>query len=376
MNFDFAIVGGGIIGWACALRLARSGQRGVVIDRAGTGQGTTSRAMGHLVALDGDDDELAFCRMGRDLWRELLDGRAPEAEYNPCGTLWLAQHDTDALAIGASVDRFLRHGVRATWLDTNQLYRAEPQLRAGLAGAIHVPDDGVLYPPWAAEFLGRSARQLGVSFFDHDQVIEIRDDALLLKSGTRISAQHLIVAAGLQTATLLPGAPIFGRKGQLVITDRGAEMVRHQLVELGYTHSAKGDADVSIAFNLQPRPHGQMLLGSSRSFTDTGERIDTVLLRHMIDRAISFVPALAYRHALRSWTGFRPMTPDHRPLIGPVPGHERVWVASGHEGLGITTALSTAALLGDLIENKEAWPCAKLYDPARFHDLWQGRRAC
>ena len=46
---------------------------------------------------------------------------------------------------------------------------------------------------------------------------------------------------------------------------------------------------------------------------------------------------------LRVWTGLRPATPDKLPLIGACPGRERVWVAAGHEGLGITTALGTGA---------------------------------
>jgi D-hydroxyproline dehydrogenase subunit beta len=51
--------------------------------------------------------------------------------------------------------------------------------------------------------------------------------------------------------------------------------------------------------------------------------------------------------AIRTWTGFRAATPDKMPLIGPWPGHERLYLAAGHEGLGITTSLGTAKLLVD-----------------------------
>ena len=56
------------------------------------------------------------------------------------------------------------------------------------------------------------------------------------------------------------------RKGHLVITDRYAQLVHHQLLELGYADSAHGDADSSVAFNVQPRPTGQILIGSSRQY--------------------------------------------------------------------------------------------------------------
>jgi glycine/D-amino acid oxidase-like deaminating enzyme len=55
---------------------------------------------------------------------------------------------------------------------------------------------------------------------------------------------------------------------------------------------------------------------------------------------------------IRAWTGFRAATPDKLPLIGRVPGFERLYVASGHEGLGITTSLGTAKLLADAILNR------------------------
>jgi glycine/D-amino acid oxidase-like deaminating enzyme len=64
------------------------------------------------------------------------------------------------------------------------------------------------------------------------------------------------------------------------------------------------------------------------------------------------MPGLASLSAVRTWTGFRPATPDKLPLIGRWPETPGVWVAAGHEGLGITTSLGTAALLADLIAGR------------------------
>jgi glycine/D-amino acid oxidase-like deaminating enzyme len=73
------------------------------------------------------------------------------------------------------------------------------------------------------------------------------------------------------------------------------------------------------------------------------------MLRRMLNRAIEYMPELADLSAIRTWTGFRAATPDKLPLIGVCPGFRNVYLATGHEGLGISTSLATARLLKDEI---------------------------
>ncbi len=98
---------------------------------------------------------------------------------------------------------------------------------------------------------------------------------------------------------------------------------------------------------MQPRTTGQILLGSSREFVGWDTAVNPRILTRMIRRGLEFMPALAKLSAVRAWTGFRPATPDKLPLIGrwrtaQGPGP---WIAAGHEGLGITTALATGHLI-------------------------------
>ena len=65
----------------------------------------------------------------------------------------------------------------------------------------------------------------------------------------------------------------------------------------------------------------------------------------MLQRAAGFVPELVRAPISRTWVGFRPATPDALPLIGRWPAHDRTWIATGHEGLGITMAPVTAELV-------------------------------
>jgi glycine/D-amino acid oxidase-like deaminating enzyme len=190
-----------------------------------------------------------------------------------------------------------------------------------------------------------------------------------LADGTRLHCGQVVLAAGSASRALLPRLPLVRRKGHLAITGRHPGFLRHQLVELGYLASAHGSDADSVAFNLQPRPNGQLLLGSSRQFGDEAPDLRPALLRRMLLRALEYVPGLADLAVLRSWTGFRPTTPDHRPLIGPMPGHPGLFLACGHEGLGITTAPATAQLIVSAILGRTAPLDPAPYLPSRFPEL-------
>ncbi|MBP7476183.1 MAG: FAD-binding oxidoreductase, partial [Pyrinomonadaceae bacterium] len=139
----------------------------------------------------------------------------------------------------------------------------------------------------------------------------------------------------------------------------------HQLIELGYLKSAHGkDAD-SVAFNVQPRSTGQVLLGSSRQFGAETSEIDNSIVSRMTARAFEYMPKLRDLAAVRIWTGFRPATPDNLPYIGKIPGFENVYAAAGHEGLGITTSLGTAELLTDEILGRKPAISPEAYLPGR-----------
>jgi glycine/D-amino acid oxidase-like deaminating enzyme len=154
-----------------------------------------------------------------------------------------------------------------------------------------------------------------------------------------------VLATGADTA-LLPSLKIQKRKGHLLITDRYPGFVRHQLVELGYLKSAHKLAEDSVAFNLQPRQTGQLLIGSSRQFGSEDAAIEDNILWRMLDRACQYMPALAKVSGIRAWTGFRAATSDKLPLIGPTEDPS-VFLAVGFEGLGITSAPGAARLLLD-----------------------------
>jgi len=116
-------------------------------------------------------------------------------------------------------------------------------------------------------------------------------------------------------------------------------------VEQGYLKSAHSFGGATVAFNVQPRRTGQMLIGSSRELVGLDPQINRRLVQAMLTRAAEFLPCIDAARALRTWVGFRPATADKLPLIGRWPALDGVWIATGHEGLGITMSTGTADLI-------------------------------
>ena len=366
MTFDIAIVGAGIVGAACAASLASAGLSVIVIDTNGVATGTTAAGMGHIVVMDDSEAQFALTNYSQKLWNDLAPSLPTNSEYEHCGTIWVATDDEEMDEVRRKKDFYESHSVEAEILDENSLRAAEPKLREGLAGGLLVQGDSVVYQLCATEFLIDMAKQKGAALQTGKKAVEISDEGVTLENGEHIPAGKVINAAGAFASTLSPSLKILKRKGHLVITDRYPGFVSHQLIELGYLKSAHGkDAD-SVAFNVQPRSTGQILLGSSRQFGSDDTEIDHNILKRMATRAFEYMPKLRDVAAVRAWTGFRPATPDNLPYIGLVPGFENVFAAAGHEGLGITTSLGTAELIADAILGRKSRIDASPYCPSRL----------
>jgi glycine/D-amino acid oxidase-like deaminating enzyme len=350
-KFDAIIIGGGIIGCACAASLAQAGVKVCIIEPGTIGGGTTAAGMGHLVVMDDNPAELALSRYSLELWRRLVTEDVRESnrhEYSQCGTIWVAADDEEMAAAQAKQQILQAHDISCEILNSAQLQQREPQLRAGLAGGLLVHQDALVYPPKSAQILLDLALA-HKTIWQRSTVTKLIDRGVKLADGSEMAANHVIVANGIAANQLIGDLPLRHKKGHLLITDRYPQFIRHQLVELGYIKSAHASDGDSVAFNLQPRPTGQVFVGSSRQFDITHKEIDNDILRKMLMQACSYVPALANLKTIRAWTGFRAATPDGLPYIGPHPNRPHVWMATGHEGLGITTSLATAEILKDQI---------------------------
>jgi glycine/D-amino acid oxidase-like deaminating enzyme len=363
--YQVVVVGAGIVGAACACEFARRGMRVVVVDRDVVGSGATAAGMGHIVVMDDSDPQFALTRYSQRLWQQVKPELPDTVEYEQCGTIWVAADGEEMELVSCKRDYYLNRDVPAEVIDAKRLKQLEPNLRDGLAGGLLVPEDGVLYPPCAALFLIQRAREHGATIRLGAAAVRIGQGRVLLSDGSQINGEIIVNAIGSRSPELTPGLEVKPRKGHLLITDRYPGFVRHQLVELGYLKSAHSLGGDSVAFNVQPRKTGQVLIGSSRQYGAEHRAVDQPILARMLQRAKEYMPGLSTLSAIRTWTGFRAATPDKLPLIGPWPGDKSVFLATGHEGLGITTSLATARILVDQITGGKPEIPIQPYLPSR-----------
>jgi glycine/D-amino acid oxidase-like deaminating enzyme len=368
MTADVVIVGAGIVGAACAAELAARGLRVTVLDAQGIGGGATAAGMGHIVVMNDSPAEFALSRYSRDLWLALAPQLRTRDAFARCGTLWVAADAEELDAAREMHAAFAAQDVAAQLLDERALYDCEPSLAPGMAGGLLIGHDSIVYAPSAAQWLlTQSPGAARIDLRLHAQAVAVDAQHVTLSNGERVGGAHIVVANGLQARELVRGLPLQPKKGHLLITDRYPGFIRHQLLELGYIKSAHHATGTSVAFNAQPRPTGQLLIGSSRQFDTTDAAVEMPVLAQMLQRAARYLPELPTLNGIRAWTGFRAASPDGMPLIGPAgsaaPG---VWLAVGHEGLGVTTSLGTAQLLAAQITRTASVIAVDPFLPARF----------
>jgi glycine/D-amino acid oxidase-like deaminating enzyme len=319
--------------------------------------------------MDDSEAQFALSRYSQQLWRKLSAQLPASAEYEQRGTLWIAADSEEMEAAEQKHAWYAARSVPSELLSASQLRKAEPNLAEGFAGGLLVPEDAVVYPPTVALELARRAQAEGTQLLIGSGVRRLGEGMLVLEDGTEIRAERIVLALGAESVSLRPELPIRKRKGHLVITDRYPGYVHHQLVELGYLKSAHSVSSDSVAFNVQPRSTGQLLIGSSRQFGSESSEVDQHIVSSMLKRAMTYLPGLCRLSAIRVWTGFRAATPDKLPLIGPDANDPALLLATGHEGLGITTSLATAELIADVLTGRNAEISPEPYLPVRYAEV-------
>ena len=366
-KYDVIVIGAGIVGAACASECASSGLKVLVLDKGPIGGGCTGTCMGHIVVLDDSEDQFALTRYSQQLWKELSPDLPKQAEYAHSGTIWAALDDEEMAEVHRKYKSYSEQGLDVEVLDNKALLKAEPHLSPDLVGGLLVKQDSVVYPPAATYYLLKAGHKKGLDVRTPAEVkVILPDGGVVLSDGAVIRGETIINACGCRAPDFSVKAPIKMRKGHLAVTERLDGFLNHQVIELGYlksAHSATGD---SAAFNIHPRKTNQMLIGSSRQNDSEDPSVEHHILTKMFERAWKYMPDLRDVQITRTWTGFRPATDDKLPLIGRDCDNEKMWIAAGHEGLGITCSLATGKLLCDMILGRQSAIDVKPYSPSRF----------
>ena len=381
------VIGGGIIGCSVALHLARAmpTSRVIVLDRGSIAGATSSSCMGHLRVTPDSAAEFALSHRSVKLWGELNE-QIGGFDYNPTGALYLADTAEDLALLPVLQKQFADCGDRAQVLDPKQLRAMEPGLAHDLPGALFYRGDGVVLPMTACSAMLRLGQRHNarlqarpgttVTGFDYHGG---KVTAVKTTNGT-IATGNAVIACGVWTPAVaklagLPDLPIVPRAGNLAITAHHATPIRTQLLEVSYIRFAHGTAQADPrktnadtgghAVNMQPQSLGGCLIGSTRQFRGMDTTINRELLHRSLQRAIRYAPSLADLPIVRTWVGLRPYSIDKHPLIGPWPGTQGLWIASGHEGLGISLSMITGELLTQQMTGQQCSVDPTPYLPGR-----------
>lgn len=365
------VIGAGIVGAACARRLAGDGHAVTVVERHGTASGTTASGEGNLLVSDkGPGAELVLAQYASRLWpsiaAELRDELAgfPSIEFDPKGGLVVALTDDGATALREFAATQRAAGVDTREVDAGEARELEPHLSPDVRCAVHYPEDAQVQPVVAAEAMLASARNHGAAVQQGCAVTgALLDDAGGLR-GVRttagdLAAERVVVTAGPWSGEVADALgvrlPVLPRRGMVLVTTRMPHRVFHKVYDGDYVGAvASSDADLQTSSVIESTEAGTVLIGSSRQRVGFDDRFDVEVIRQIAAKAMRIFPFLAATPVMRTYGGFRPYMPDHLPVIGPDPRMPGLWHATGHEGAGIGLSVATAEIVAAQIAQRPA----------------------
>lgn len=372
---DVVVIGGGIVGAACAYYLCAAGLKVHLVERSFPTSGTSRACDGLILLWDKSPGAgIALGQASAALWAELAQTMELDFEYARTGTVLLAESEEGVAAAGERVAAMQAAGSRAQLLDRPGLRALEPNLAPDLGGGAFFPDDAQVDPRRATYAFLSEARGLTLHTQAEVTAIHRAGNGRVTGIATRkgeIATENVVCAAGVWSTQVAQLAgieiPVRPRKGHILVTARAPDLIHHPLLEGGYAATVQsGSEGLEVAFVGEKTASGTLLLGSSRQFVGFDRHSSLAVLRAVADRAARFLPALAQVRVIRSYAGLRPWSPDHRPLIGPVEGVPGFYLATGHEGAGIGLAPITGRLTAGWISGGDLPPFADAVRPDRF----------
>lgn len=404
---DVVVIGGGVIGVACAAELARRGVNVTVLERDRIGHGcsfgnagwlTPSQAtplanpnmllksfkwmldpesplyiqprldpaflrwlLEFLLASRKDKFErgaaalVEICRASVDLWEEVAKRNPDSFGFERHGLLAVYERPESLEAANAAVDLVCRSGVRAERWTSDEIREREPAIVGKQVGGYFYPDDAHCEPYKAVKVLQREAESMGARFLEGTEVFSISEGAgprRLKTTRGEMTADQIVVATGPWSEAIgrMLGfrLPVIGAKGYSIVLPPAQPHPKRSIYLI----------ERKVAVN--PHRDSLRIAGTlelvRNDFSINTRRVDVIVrgAKGMLNIGDQPVPR-------EIWRGLRPCTPDGMPAIGRARGRGDIWLALGHQMAGLKTAPGTGLLLAQLMTGE-----TPKFDPEPF----------
>jgi glycine oxidase len=369
-TLDAVVVGGGVIGLACAWRAARRGVRVRVLERD-HGEGASNVAAGMLAPAGeadwGQDPLVRLASASGRAWpgfaAELAGDSGLEVGYEPHGAVHVAldRDEAEALRRRFELMESLDLGVR--WLRAPELRQLEPGLATSAVAGVHAPREASVDPRLLLPALAAAVERCGGQVLGKAEVTDLLTDdtrvtGVITQDGREHRAEHVVLATGAwsgATPWLPPPArpPVRPVKGQ-ILTLRGNPQ-----------QPVCGQIVASERVYLVPRPDGRLLVGATVEERGFDIHVTAGGVHELLREAYRALPDIAELELVEALAGLRPGTPDNAPLVGPG-ALDGLVLATGHYRNGILLAPISAEAIAALLSRAPLPTDAEAVHPGRF----------
>jgi len=358
MNKQVVVVGGGVIGLLTAFNLAAKVGQVVVCDQGEVGR-ESSWAGGGIVSplypWRYSPAVTALAHWSQDFYPQLGErlfaSTGIDPEVHTTGLYWLDLDDeAEALAWAHRQRRPL------SAVDISAVYDAVPVMGPGFKHAIHMAGVANVRNPRLVKALKAALLALpNVTLREHCQITGFVEDGArvtgVLTADGVLQADEVVLSAGAWSGDLLRTLglelPVEPVKGQMILFKCAEDFLPSMVL-------AKGRYAI-------PRRDGHILVGSTLEHAGYDKTPTEDALASLKASAVELLPALKDATVVGHWAGLRPGSPEGIPYIGPVPGHDGLWLNCGHYRNGLVLAPASCQLFTDLLTG-----AAPIIDPAPY----------
>jgi glycine/D-amino acid oxidase-like deaminating enzyme len=382
---DVVVVGGGIIGAACAFELSGRGASVTLLEREELAAGASGRNNG-LWVTPPDPVLLPMAKISLARYLELAEASPVpfRLDPEPIGLVAVALDEEEMRNGDEAHEPYRAAGVRVDRLESADVLRLEPAIASRVIGGWLVHHGHRLAPAALTVALALMATEQGATVRHHlpARALVVNGERVtgVVTDEGRIAADEVVVAAGPWSSSLLDpiGArlPITGARGWLVRLDPLAGLLRHLVASAGWEEGTGRWEDGAVRAGsleevsattstlLHPSSDGSLIAGSSRQPAITPEAEEPAVAATIVRGAIRLVPALADADVRSAWWGIRPLSPDERPFIGRLA--EGLSVAAGHGSEGVILGAGTGQLVSAQLLGEDPPFDPDPFEPGRF----------